>query len=216
MKPFPEESSEKELIPDFKTKSPATNKPIPIFRFIVPLVIQAGLLFAIPAQSAYTYITGKTVILQTVPVDPYSLLTGYYQILSYDISTRSILEKLPGSKDIFKDGTSFYVILQEEKSTGKGIPKAWKPVRITKEIPDSLPENQVALQGKSQFGTIKYGLEKYNIPEDQRNKINDNISEARRSATQTDKQPIVVEVKVDSQGKSVPISLWVKEKNYRF
>ena len=209
MKPFPEESSDEQLIPDFKAKSLASNKPIPLLSFIVPLVIQAGLLFAIPAQSAYTYLTGKTVILQTVPVDPYSLLTGYYQILSYDISTRSTLEKLPGSKDIFKEGNSFYVILQEEKSTGKGIPKAWKPLRLTKEIPDSLPDNQVALQGKSEFGTIKYGLEKYNIPEDQRNKINDDISQARQSAVSREKQPIVVEVKVESQGKSVPIFLCV-------
>lgn len=216
MKPFPEESSEKELIPDFQTKSPVTNKPIPILSFIVPLVIQAGLLFAIPAQSAYTYLTGKTVILQTVPVDPYNILTGYYQILSYDISTRSTLEKLPGGKEILKDKKSFYVVLQEEKSTDEKIPKAWKPLRLTKEIPDSLPDNQVALEGKYQRGRIKYGLEKYNIPEDQRNKINDNISQVRRSAASRDKQPIVVEIKVDSQGKSVPVSMWVKERNYRF
>ena len=215
MKPFPEESSEKELIP-FKKNSAATNKPIPILRLVIPLLIQAGLLFAIPAQSAYTYLTGKTVILQTVPVDPYNILTGYYQILSYDISTQSTLEKLPDSKDILKDGNSLYVILQEEKSTGKGIPKAWKPLRLTEEIPSALPDNQVALKGKYRYGRVTYGLEKYNIPEDQRNQINNNISQASRSATERDKQPIVVEVKVDSQGKSVPISMWVKEQNYRF
>ena len=216
MKPFPEESSEKELIRDFKANSSLNNKPIPILRLAIPLLIQAGLLFAIPAQSAYTYLTGKTVILQTAPVDPYSLLTGYYQILSYDISTRSNLEKLPGSKDILKDGNSFYVVLQEEKSTDEKIPKAWKPLRLSKEIPSALPDNQVALKGKYRYGRVTYGLEKYNIPEDQRNKINNNISQASRSVTERDKQPIVVEVKVDSQGKAVPISLWVKERNYRF
>ena len=212
---LPEESSEKELIP-FKTNSAATNKPIPILRLVIPLLIQAGLLLAIPAQSIQTYLTGKTVILQTVPVDPYNILTGYYQILSYDISTQSTLEKLPDSKDILKDGNSLYVILQEEKSTGKGIPKAWKPLRLTEEIPSALPDNQVALKGKYRYGRVTYGLEKYNIPEDQRNQINNNISQASRSATERDKQPIVVEVKVDSQGKSVPISMWVKEQNYRF
>ena len=216
MKPFPEESSEKELIRDFKANSSLNNKPIPILRLVIPLLIQAGLLFAIPAQSAYTYLTGKTVILQTVPVDPYNILTGYYQILSYDISTRSNLEKLPGSKDILKDGNSFYVVLQEEKSTDEKIPKAWKPMRLSKEIPSALPDNQVALKGKYRYGRVTYGLEKYNIPEDQRNKINNNISQASRSVTERDKQPIVVEVKVDSQGKSVPISMWVKEQNYRF
>ncbi|MEO1427575.1 MAG: GDYXXLXY domain-containing protein [Cyanobacteria bacterium J06633_8] len=214
--PFPDESSEKELIPDFKGDSFPRNKPIPIFRFVIPLLIQAGLLFSIPAQSAYTYFTGRTVILQTVPVDPYSLLTGYYQILNYDISTRSTLEKLPGSKDILKDGKSFYVILQEVKSTKEEIPKAWKPVGLSSKNPDSLPENQVALKGNYKYGRVKYGLEQYNMPEDQRNQINKNISQARRSVTERDKQPIVVEIKVDSQGKSVPVSMWVKEQNYRF
>ena len=212
---LPEESSEKELIP-FKT-SPVNNKPIPILRLVIPLLIQAGLLLAIPAQSIQTYLTGKTVILQTVPVDPYNILTGYYQILSYDISTRSTLEKLPGSKDILKkDENSFYVVLQEEKSTDRKIPKAWKPVRLSEKLPDSLPDNQVALKGKYRYGTVTYGLEKYNIPEDQRDRINDNISQASRSATERQPQPIVVEVKVDSQGKALPISMWVKERNYRF
>ncbi|BAY87472.1 hypothetical protein NIES267_69940 [Calothrix parasitica NIES-267] len=216
MKPFPEESSEQELIPDFKINPSVKNKPIPILGFIVPLVIQAGLLFAIPAQSTYTYLTGRTVILQTVPVDPYNILTGYYQILRYEISTRSTLEKLPGSKEILKDRKSFYVILEEEKSNNKEIPQAWKPIRLTEKFPDSLPDNQVALKGEYKRGQLKYGLEKYNIPEDQRNKINNNISQARQSTRENQKQPIVVEIKVDSQGKAVPVSLWVKEKNYRF
>ncbi|MEM7715052.1 MAG: GDYXXLXY domain-containing protein [Cyanobacteria bacterium P01_A01_bin.68] len=214
--PFPDESSEKQLIPDFQNNLPTNNKPIPILRLIVPLLIQAGLILAIPAQPVYTYLTGKTVILQTVPVDPYNILTGYYQILNYDISTKSTLEKLPGSKDLLKNGNSFYVILQEVKSTGEGIPKAWKPLQLSKTLPSSLPDNQIALKGIYRYGSVEYGLEKYNIPEDQRNQINDNISRASRSATQNDKQPIVVEIKVDSQGKAVPVSMWVKERNYRF
>ncbi|MEB3218565.1 MAG: GDYXXLXY domain-containing protein [Nostocales cyanobacterium 94392] len=214
--PFPDESSEKQLIPDFKKNLPFKNKPIPILRFLIPLLIQSGFILAIPAQSVQTYLTGKTVILQTVPVDPYNILTGYYQILNYDISVQSTLEKLPGSKDVLKDGSSFYVILQEEKTTDEKIPKAWKPVRLSKKLPDSLADNQVALKGKYQYGSIKYGLEQYNIPEDQRNQINDNISQAAQSATQRQPQPIVVEVKIDSQGKAVPVSMWVKERNYRF
>ena len=214
--PFADDSSDYQVIPDFETNLSGNNKPIPILRFVVPLLIQAGLILAIPAQPVYTYVTGRTVILQTIPVDPYNILTGYYQILRYDISTESTLKKLPGSKDLLKNGNSFYVILQELQSTGEGIPQAWKPLRLSQEIPDKLPANQIALKGKYQFGSVKYGLEKYNIPEDQRNQINRNISQARSSTTQPDKQPIVVEIKVDSQGKAVPISMWVKEQNYRF
>ena len=214
--PFPDESSEQKLIPNFRKNSRPNEKPIPILRFLIPLLIQAGLILAIPAQPVYTYLTGKTVILQTIPVDPYNILTGYYVILNYDISTKNTLEKLPGSQDLLKEGKSFYVILQQEKSIDEKIPKAWKPVRLSKTIPDSLPDNQVALKGKYRFGSVKYGLEEYNIPEDQRNQINENIAQASRSATERDKQAIVVEVKVDSQGKAVPISMWVKERNYRF
>ncbi len=216
MKNFAEESSEKQLTPDFQTNSGVKNKPIPILRFLIPLLIQAGLILAIPAQPVYTYLTGRTVILQTVPVDPYNILTGYYQILRYDISREDTLKKLPGSQDLFKNEKSFYVILQEEKSNRQGIPQAWKPVRLSKTLPNSLPDNQVALKGKYRYGSVEYGLEKYNIPEDQRNQINENISQASRNATQPDKQPIVVEVRIDSQGKAVPISMWVKEQNYRF
>ena len=70
---FPDESSEKQLIPDFQNNLPTNNKPIPILRLIVPLLIQAGFILEIPAQPVYTYLTGRTVILQTVPVDPYNI-----------------------------------------------------------------------------------------------------------------------------------------------
>ncbi|NET14750.1 MAG: GDYXXLXY domain-containing protein, partial [Okeania sp. SIO1H6] len=42
-----------------------------IWRFILPLTVQLALILSIPAQAIYTTITGRTVVLQTVPVDPY-------------------------------------------------------------------------------------------------------------------------------------------------
>ncbi|HAA32846.1 MAG TPA: membrane-anchored protein, partial [Cyanobacteria bacterium UBA8553] len=70
-------------------------KPTPIWRFWVPLLFQTILILAVPAQALYTQLTGKTVILQTVPVDPYELLRGYSQTLRYDISRQDNLRKLP-------------------------------------------------------------------------------------------------------------------------
>lgn len=205
-----------------------SEKPIAIWRFVVPLLIQTAFILAVPAQSVYTLITGKTAILQTLPVDPYDLLRGYSVTLNYQISRIDNLKKLPGWEDLVKQnpvpdkrgeplaqGTNLYIILEEQKSSG-GIPQAWKPVRVSGQVPTSLAANQIALKGQySSYNSITYGLETYYIPEDQRNDINNDISKAR-SIKPGQLQPIVVEVKVNAQGKAIPINMWVRDRKYHF
>ena len=54
------------------------------------------------------------------------------------------------------------------------------------------------------------------MPEDRREKINQDIQEVQDSVNLEEDIPFVVEAKVNSQGKAVPVSLWVRERNYRF
>ncbi|WP_375513771.1 GDYXXLXY domain-containing protein [uncultured Nostoc sp.] len=206
----------------------SSKKPIVLWRFVVPLLIQTAIILAVPAQSVYTFVTGKTAILQTLPVDPYDLLRGYSVTLNYQISRIDNLKKLPGWGDLVKQnpapdkrgeplaqGTNLYIILEEQKSS-VGIPQAWKPVRVSGQFPTSLAANQIALKGQySGYNSITYGLETYYIPEDQRNDINNDISKAR-SIKPGQPQPIVVEVKVNAQGKAVPINMWVRDRKYHF
>ncbi len=212
---------------------PPEAKRIPGWRLWIPLLLQIGLIAAVPAQAVYTFVTGKTVVLQTIPVDPYDFLRGYYQVLSYDISQDNNLDKLPGWKDLpgekipcpsgivctnpetyhVKSGTSFYVILESPKdAANSGHPKAWKAVRVSLENPSNLPPNQIALQGKYNGWRMEYGLETYYMPENEREKVNQDIGEAQRGKQQS----FVVEVKVDKTGHAVPVSLWVRDRNYRF
>jgi uncharacterized membrane-anchored protein len=51
------------------------------------------------------------------------------------------------------------------------------------------------------------------MPENRRDEINNDISQARGGKQ---RQPIVMEVKVDTLGRAVPISFWVSDRNYRF
>lgn len=204
------------------------EQPINFWRFFVPLLIQTAFILAVPAQSVYTVVTGKTAVLQTLPVDPYDLLRGYSVTLNYEISRVENLEKLPGWTNLVKQypgtnkkyeplasGTNLYVILEQQKSSSK-VPSAWKPVRVSGELPTSLPGNQIALQGRyNRYNAISYDLETYYIPEDRRNDINKDISSARPSKP-GEAQPIVVEVKVNAQGKAVPISMWVRDRKYQF
>jgi uncharacterized membrane-anchored protein len=213
-----------------------SKKPIPVCRLWLPLLIQTAIILAIPAQPLYTRLTGKTVILQqTAPVDPYHPLRGYSITLSYDISRVDSLQNLPGWAELLEQhpssnvsssasrlaqGTNFYVILEQPKSSTSGIPQAWKPVRVSAKLPASVAANQVALKGQYTHGTIKYGLETYYIPEEQQEQINYDISQSRQSRQN---QSILVEIKVDARGHAVPIgfSVWdVKARtslrNYHF
>jgi uncharacterized membrane-anchored protein len=236
------------------TNNPAKSPQA--WRFWIPLLFQTTLILTVPAQAIYTQLTGKTVILQTAPVDPYELLRGYSQTLRYDITNQDNLRKLPGWKELPKQlpngnkvsfiqpGTHVYVILAEPtKPVVMELPQAWKPVAIASQLPANLPANQVALKGLVQDGIIKYGLETYYIPEEQKQQINAELGTARETGQNQDTQtqtanqpdanqlqqtpktpPVVMEIKVNAKGDAVPISLWAKVgkapkpqiRNYRF
>lgn len=223
-----------------------SSNPTPIWRFWVPLVFQTALILTVPAQALYTQMTGKTVILQTIPADPYELLRGYSQRLRYDISIQDNLRKLPGWNELpkqpthgkelnfIKSGTRLYVILEAPKTAKAltpsvptdGLPQAWKPIAVSHVRPSQLPANRVALQGIAQNGFIQYGLETYYIPEDQREQINDDLRSARPdNSTEPSspqilqpaepnqppaKPPVVLEIRVNNQGDSVPVGLWAR------
>ncbi|NDJ18487.1 GDYXXLXY domain-containing protein [Myxacorys almedinensis] len=186
-----------------------TLQPLRSRRFWIPLLVQLALIAAVPAQAVYTHLTGRTVVLQTAPIDPYDLLRGYSQTLGYDISTVNTLKKLPGGA-IAQETPILYVILQRPAAQTSGRPAAWKPIRVSRDRPDALPDNQVALKGKVQYGQVDYGLSTYYLPETRRDEVNTAIVESQR------KQSSVVEIKVDAQGNAVPLRLWVSDRAYEF
>ncbi len=199
------------------------TRSLPLWRFAVPLLFQVGLILALPAQSIYTHMTGKTVVLQTIPVDPYDPLRGYSQTLSYNISRVESLQQLPGWQEIKEQQkiknsdysnlrTQLYVVLESPPEGVKQPPLAWKPIRVSGSRPTLLPANQIALKGLGANRSIRYGLETYYFPEAQQQEINQAISQAQTGRSQS----LVVEIKVDKQGNGVPVSLWVRDRNYRF
>ncbi len=194
-------------------------RPIPQRRFWIALILQLVLIVAIPSQAIYTHLSGKTVILQTVPVDPYDWLRGYSQTLRYDISRLDLLQNLPkkdnSAKFDWKPGTNLYVILETPPGnlSVQETPSPWIPVVVSRDRPLNLPSNQIALQGTvSGLSWVDYGIESYYFPENQRQAI----QEAINSAVGNDLQAYVVEVKVDPRGHAILISLWVGDRNYRF
>ncbi len=206
-----------------RANHPQSLQLTPLWRLIIPLLFQAGITLAAPICSIYTETTGKTVTLETVPVDPYDILRGNYVALDYNISRIETLKKLPGWNQLIKQypgtnqqyfpiaqDTNLYVIMQGEESSSQ----AWKPMLITSELPRTLPENQVALRGKYRYGSIIYGLEKYNIPENQSEKINKDVFNNQQFNQHS--QLIKIQIKVDARGNAVPINMQIGNGYYQF
>jgi uncharacterized membrane-anchored protein len=197
--------------PEFDRASQPT--PIPHRNFWLAMAAQFALLSTIAVPAIYILNTGTTVFLQTAPVDPYDLLRGYYQTLNYDIADRSKLTKLPGG-EILQQGKAktgeFFVTLALPSTPGQQVAK---PIAVSATRPTNLLTGQIAIQGTHTAGSswrneLSYGIEKFYMPESQKDTVNSEIGRNPRK--------LLVEVKIDSSGHPVPVSLWVGNKSYRF
>jgi uncharacterized membrane-anchored protein len=201
--------------------NPEPHQKLPFSRLAVPLFLQSLLICSISAQSIYALATGTTVVLKTMPVDPYDLLRGYYQTLSYDISSFNTLKNLSGWQDLKRESGSVnipnnqqvYITLSKAKSTNANSPQAWQPVAIDSQIPTNLSSDKIAIRGVSNGNSIVYGLETYYMPEDRKDDVNKDVNAARSSGG---KRNLLVEIKVDNRGVATPVGLWVGDKQYRF
>lgn len=203
---------------DVPTPTPPTptSTELSAWRLWVPLLFQAILVVAVPAQNAYTYLTGQRIVLQTVPTDPDDPLRGHYQTLSYDISHSDRLQMLPGGQELFGNPRihrhfSFYLILEAPIVKAVTAPMPWQPVGVSAKRPTTLAANQIALKGQVRGQRIAYGLESYYMPEERRDRVNNEIIQVQNRGNN-----FVVEVRVDDRGNAVPVSLWVGDRNYRF
>jgi uncharacterized membrane-anchored protein len=176
------------------------SKRASLVAFIVAVVIQILILVAVPARKVFTMATGKTVVLKVEPVDPYSILSGYYATLGFDISRVDAFPNAKGMSQGVSDGAWFYAIVE------KSDDGTWKPVSLEHELPANLPDNRAALLGRINHGAIRYGIEEFYIPEAQRHTIAEDLSRNVDKAR--------VEVKVDRSGHAALQRLRIEDRIY--
>jgi uncharacterized membrane-anchored protein len=176
------------------------SKRASVVAFIVAVIIQILILVAVPARRVFTKVTGKTVVLKVQPVDPYSILSGYYATLGFDISSVDAFPNATGMLQEFSDGAWCYAIVEE------GDDGTWKPISLEHELPANLPDNRVALLGRINHGAIRYGIEEFYIPEAQRHRIAEDLSRNVDKAR--------VEVKVDRSGHAALERLKIEDRIY--
>ncbi|MFN0122063.1 MAG: GDYXXLXY domain-containing protein [Blastocatellia bacterium] len=164
--------------------------------FIAAVILQLGILLAVPAQKARIRATGRTVTLKVAPVDPYNILKGYYVVLGYDISRQSAMLDTTG----MPAGQTVYTVVELQS---EGI---WEPVSLQTTMPRDLPENRAALRGTWDGSRIIYGLEEYTVPEQRRGDVENDLRQNRNEAR--------VDVSVDENGNTSLVRLRIQDRVY--
>jgi len=99
---------------------------------------------------------GKSVVLQTAPVDPRDIFRGDYVVLRYEIST---LSNIPGLRTV-KEGDKAYVRLEQRVDIWEAteVSRVYKenwPVFISGEVKNIWDDRII----------MEYGIEAYFVPE---------------------------------------------------
>lgn len=146
------------------------------FALLFVAVVQSAALCWMIYDRISLYMTGKEVVLDTVPVDPRSLFRGDYVILNYGISRLNVTA-LQGDSDFRRD-MEVYVTLRKPDQAG------WQPVSATKKYPATVEKDHVVLRGKVQWGRddnlrVKYGIEAYFVPEGQGKFLENQVRERK-------------------------------------
>ncbi|MCY2925908.1 MAG: GDYXXLXY domain-containing protein [Planctomycetota bacterium] len=166
-----------------------------------------------PARNIYTRLYGTPVVLRVAPVDPYSIMSGYYVTLTYEIDFMSLRPwadrsaPLPGSPttapDEFRrfedipEGATVYVCLAEKGGV-------WSATAVRRTPPPS----GLFIRGVMGYSAIEYGIERYYIPEGARIEISDGLGRNARDPR--------VHVKIDSAGYAVIDYLTIQDRVYRY
>ncbi|MBU0548631.1 MAG: GDYXXLXY domain-containing protein [Candidatus Omnitrophica bacterium] len=134
--------------------------------------------------------TGKTVLLETVPVDPRDFLRGDYIILRYKISTID-LQQIQSEESYYGQGERVYVKLEPKE-------KFWEARAVETKKPVS--DNGVYIKARVKYCynkklELNYGIESYFVPEGEGKDIEKNM--------RGNKSSVEVEVLVDTSGNAI-------------
>lgn len=189
--------------------------------FIVIVLLQIAFLIFMIAGKQYTIAAGQKILLKTAPVDPRSLFSGDYVVLSYDIS-RIDLNKVKTDIDSsaqrynyqnrrnrIKASNTVYVKLS--KKPGE---EYWTPDSVTREKPVVKAgevfvkgrENYIDMVDKVPVIRISYDFETFYVPEGKGYEIEKNMNNWQSEDAEHDESTIV-ELSVDRGGGAVITNL---------
>lgn len=158
--------------------------------FIVVSFLWIAVAVSLVISKQHIIRTGKTVLLETVPVDPRDFLRGDYVILRYKISTID-LQQIQSEKSYYGRGERVYVKLEPKE-------KFWEARAVETKRPVS--DNGVYIKARVKYCynkklELNYGIESYFVPEGEGKDIEKNM--------RGNKSSVEVEALVDTSGNAI-------------
>jgi uncharacterized membrane-anchored protein len=142
------------------------------FILIGAIVFQMIVLVSMIAQSARPLVTGDTILLRVIPVDPRDIFRGDYVILAYDFTTQRPTGELQFDQAIV--GREIFVSLVPEDDG-----KHWR----TESVSWSQPESGTYLRGTvDQSMRNEFGIGQYFVQEGQGKEYENAVLSRRLSA----------------------------------
>ncbi len=170
------------------------NKRQLLILFTVLIAVKTGVLVLIAAPKISAHVTGRTIVLDISPYDPYDFLSGYYMNISYDaISNPDPNEPMP-----YRRGETVYASLNRDESGN------WQLDSIVSKLPGDTAEDEVFIKGIRKRNRIIYGIERFYVPEVKRRQTGEMF---RKYADQAK-----AVVKVDRFGNAAIIKMKIKDK----
>ena len=128
----------------------------PRLAFLIIVLFQILILVGLMGFNEANLAFGKSVVLQTAPVDPRDIFRGDYVVLRYEIST---LSNIPGLRTV-KEGDKAYVRLEQRGDI-------WEAIEVSRVYKENWP---VFISGEvkniwNDRIIMEYGIEAYFVPE---------------------------------------------------
>jgi uncharacterized membrane-anchored protein len=127
----------------------------------VVVALQAAYLLAWAGYHEWTHATGRTVLLESAPVDPRDLLRGDYMVLRYKISDVAIPWSEPEAKA--DAGQEIWVALKPQGKFHVVETMSW--TRPTSATAGLVVRGRVRGPAGKREVRVDYGIEKYFVPE---------------------------------------------------
>lgn len=129
-------------------------------KIVLGIIIFWTIIFAIFVLSnVFPLLTGREVLLKTVPIDPRDLLRGDYVVLSYEISMPQSLKT-----DNLESDSTIYVVLKVDDNN----------IATVDYVSKEMPHNEFFIKGKVRNkwrARVEYGIESYFVKEGTGRKI---------------------------------------------
>lgn len=168
--------------------------------FFSAVLLQLSVLGIMIVRQEYLLHSGRKIILRCEPLDPRSLFSGDYVVLTYRASdsARNSLNEINPEK-----GATVYAVLSKEARDAEYSISRYVTPQEYKKTPGML-----ALRGTAgerfDLSRVTYGIEEYFVPQDQGKLLENKMSD------------VSVEVSVDDAGRSAISKVFVSGKEVHF